>query len=201
MRVPVLVLLALAACNREGGGDDTNSDNPGEVPDVLQGAEETEECANFEVSGTPVGAATTYWAGDYTFSGQDVHGYEYWYWIPSDLLSCQSDDWDGEPCILIWEYFGTKDDEPENCPGCLYTLSGSGSFRASDSDCPPELEAIEGQDMPVLFYKVRDNSSGGGVTLYFESDNPVGNGTSAAGGLEWRSEGMCSPNGSSTPCD
>jgi hypothetical protein len=154
IHLAIVAVLAMAACK----GDDT--------PDPLAGLESTSECDNLMVESCPFGAATTYIAGEYTFSGTDVTGFEYWRWIPNDTLAGQSDDWDeGVHCTLVWEVFADREDDPD-CNGCMYQISGSATFDDNASDCATGLEDVEGQNM-TFGYDVRAGGSGDEIRMFF----------------------------------
>jgi hypothetical protein len=182
-RQAILLTLLCAGCTRgivaddSGDNDDTGQDN--DLPDPLTGLEATDECDNLQVQGCPFGAATTYVVGDYTFSGTDVTGFEYWRWIPNDTLAGQSSDWEPDtPCTLVWQVSAERDDDPE-CSACLYQLSGSVTFDGNASDCALALEGVEGVNME-LGYDVRAGSSGDEVRMFFTtSTNEFPNGYTA----------------------
>lgn len=189
--------LVLFACERDGnGGDDTGGNNNGELPDILQDVTETTECANVEVSGCPFGAATSYIAGSYDLDNNDVlSGYEYWHWIPNDVLAAQSDDWEqGVACTLVWVFNGEVNRSPEDCTGCLYAIEGDASFSADLSDCPTDLENAEGSNQTGLVYKVYSGSGNNGISVRFPpSYNPdnAAEGTGTNSKIEWLSDPHC----------
>ena len=58
--------------------------------------------------------------------GDDLIGKEYYYWIPNPVLVENSDDWaPGQTCYLVWDIFGTKNNNPDDCAACEYQLTGS----------------------------------------------------------------------------
>lgn len=194
MRFTILAALLAMGCNN----GDTGVPNGDDLPEVLEGITADPDCDSKTLPGDDdcfLSAASTYFAGDYDYNGDDVLGWEYWYWIPNPVLVENSNDWEpGQTCVMIWEIFGTKENNPDECNACEYRLSGNGVFRESESNCPADLEQVEGQDFPFS-YDVRN--TGSDVSLYFSASGTfLAEGTDSAGGLEWVSEADCALVGS-----
>lgn len=184
MRISVL-LLVLAGCAGGGGsatdtgsGNDTGS-STNNRPDILAGLG-AEDCEDFD--GTPYTGATSYFAGEYDISGETLSGKEYWMLIPNTQWAA-----DGvTECIMVWDITGTSTD----CTtGCTTQLAISAVFNPEASDCPQELEDIEGGDFSVT-YDVSD--AGGTATVNFTSSgNFLGSGTYEQDRVTWVSDYQC----------
>lgn len=175
--------LLAVGCVGDGGSDtgsnsDTGSDT-GSSGGLLDGLGPDDGCNEFD--GTPVNAATDYFAGEYNLDGSNLSGREYWALFANPTWQENG----GYDCTMVWDVTGTT----EACAGCDLLLNVTAAFNAGVSDCPAELEAIEGADFTVS-YEATNN--GGQSVVSFTSGTVLGTGDYSASRITWLSNQGCS---------
>lgn len=184
-----MIPLAVVACKNEPAPDPFNPDVVAEVPswidDELSGQEEACSTSQYWADAN---MATTFFAGNYAFDGEDVIGNEFWFLYPNDNLTEAAGF---QPCQVVWDIVGVKGD-PVNTG--TYSLSLSAVIDEDQTDCVEDFEGntVYGADQEQFSatYDVLDG--GTTVTMLFAgSGNQFGSGESTSNGIAWLSEKDC----------
>ncbi|TNE92301.1 MAG: hypothetical protein EP330_02240 [Deltaproteobacteria bacterium] len=186
MRALALTLLLIGCAGDNGTGDDTGTDGPDFDP--YEGMEENPNCEDFE--GTPVPGATTYFMGEYAIDADVVTGYEEWVLFANDAWEDPTIARPGWDCAIRWDVFGTVS-EPTDCVGCTHQLSLSFTWNEDESDCQPDLQALEGPDNEggAVYYVQAGND--GYARYEFSSGTFLGDGVLTSTRGAYQSEQRC----------
>ncbi len=132
--------------------------------------------------------STSFWAGTYTFDGDQVIGHEYWIHYPNANLTRNTGF---QPCQVVWTVSGMRR-EPANAAN-TYGLVIAATIDEEATDCVEDASGTPlyvGDEQFTVEYDVFEN--GGAVRLTFaESGNLVGEGEATNRSLSWLSEYSC----------
>ncbi|TNE92300.1 MAG: hypothetical protein EP330_02235 [Deltaproteobacteria bacterium] len=193
MRV-LLIPVLLAGCTLGGltpvdegsdeGSDTGSSGDTGSAQsfDPYDGLGANAECDDFD--GTPYTGATGYFVGEFTFSDGLLTGYEDWILYPNQSWSNMGQG----PCYLRWNAFGTVSG-PVDCVGCSHEIVLDLTFDGETSNCPQNLEDIEGNDGNVTYYV--QASPNGTARFEFTDGDFLGNGVLIDGRAAYVSDPQC----------
>lgn len=194
----VLSLLALAGCTLGGltpvedtgigtdegndtGSTNTDSGNP-EAFDPYAGLGPDQACEDFE--GTPYTGATGYFVGEFSYSEGVLTGHEDWLLYANSTWQASN----GYDCFLRWDAFGTISGAT-SCVGCSHEIQLDLTFNGEESNCPQDLENIEGQDGNVTYYV--QAQANGDARFEFTDGDFLGDGVLANGRAAYVSDPQC----------
>jgi len=168
------------------GTDDTGTDDTGTQPETCaEGI--VDPWADLDESACDdavVSAATAYYLGDFTLSGESVGGTEYLVLFANPLWEEDG----GEDCVVAWTVVSGTRGEVVTCSHCEFSITIEGAVDAERTTCPAALRT------PASFtatYDVEDTGTGDVVFYFSASGNELGRGCIGTSRITYVSEYWC----------
>jgi hypothetical protein len=194
-RHAILSILLCAGCERgfvvdtddTANGDDTATDDTGDTDPETCDEGIVDPWADLDPTHCDdaiVSAATAYYIGDFTLSGESVGGTEYLVLYANPLWEAEG----GEDCITAWTVESGTRGDPANCDHCEFSVTINGTLNGGETTCPPELQT------PASFsvtYDVDDSGTGDVIFYFTPSGNELGRGCIGSSRITYLSEYWC----------
>jgi len=190
-----LLLLTSPACERgfvvdsDDTADDTAADDTGDTDPETCADGIVDPWADLDATQCDeaiVSAATAYYIGEFTLSGDTVGGTEYQVLFANPLW----EDAGGADCIIAWAVQSGTRGDPVTCGHCEFSVTINATVDAGETTCPPELQT------PGSFsatYDVEDTGTGEVIFYFSGSGNELGRGCTNSSRITYVSEGWCKP--------